>query len=90
MNIYKNQGFLNIILNTNQDLSSANSVGIRYRSPGGVVGQWAGSVTDTTKVSVSLTDSSLNEVGKWTMQSYAIFSGRTAYGNEFTQNVIDL
>jgi len=82
MPIYKNQGLLTIELDTLYDLASASSTKILYQKPDGTTGEWASAVSDTTKVSVSLDNDSLDQSGTWIFQAYAVEGGRNAYGQK--------
>lgn len=82
MPIFKNQGLLTIELDTLYDLTSATSTKILYQKPDGTKGEWEAAVSDTTKVSVSLDDDSLDQAGTWIFQAYAVEDSRTAYGQK--------
>lgn len=82
MPIYKNQGLLTIELDTSYDLTTATSTKILYQRPDGTLGEWEAAVSETTKLSVSLVNGSLDQVGTWIFQAFATVGGRNGYGQK--------
>lgn len=82
MPIYKNQGLLTIQLDTSYDLANTSSLKILFQKPDGTTGEWEAVASETTKVSVSLTNDSLDQPGTWIFQAYAVEGGRAAYGEK--------
>lgn len=82
MPLHQAQGLATIELETNYDITTATSTKILYQKPDGTKGEWAAVVTDTTKLSVALTNSSLDQSGTWIFQAYALIGGRAGYGQK--------
>ena len=78
--VYKNQSYLTIYLDTNVDLTTATSMEILYKKPDGTTGEWDGSADDTTKIKYDVQDGDLDQAGQWYFQAKFILNGETAYG----------
>jgi len=59
-----------ITLDLETDLTLATAALIKYRKPSGAEGQWTATVTETTKLSYTLQEGDLDEVGLWEIQPY--------------------
>jgi hypothetical protein len=90
--IYKGQPWT-AYLDTETDLTSA-TLKIRVKSPSGVITllDATQSVTPDTEIYAKITGAINNEVGKWDVRPWVLFSGDTEYtpGYPLMQRVEDL
>lgn len=91
--IYSGQSALTIRLTTNQDITGASAVLIKYKKPSGVTGYWTAAITTaaTGVISYTMADTSqLDETGKWTFWAHVTFSdGKVAPGEPIEKWVYD-
>jgi hypothetical protein len=78
-----------IRLTSDFDLSSADTIFIRYRKPDGSTGQWTATLNGTTNIQYTTTDADdLDVPGEWTFQGYATFvNGSDNFTNQVTGTV---
>ena len=79
--VFKYQGFLDIILDTEMDLTTGTDPKIKYRKPDGTNGEWSGTVVETTKIKKTLANADIDQNGKWSFQPFIDFAGRHAFGD---------
>ena len=85
--IFVGQEALQLILETNTDISEASGLKIKYRKPGGTEGFWAGTLNGTTQIKKDFIadEGELDEKGKWTFWAFCIMSdGRDLHGKPVT------
>jgi len=79
--VVENQTFLDIILDTRQDISTGTVFRILYEKPDNTSGQWTAVLEGTTKVKYAVANASdLDQTGTWKLQSYVEIGGDVAYG----------
>lgn len=79
--IYKNKGSLRVTQNTGVDLSSAIAQVMKYRKPDDTEGEWAATVTETTKIYHDFAENELDQSGNWARWAHVTFSdSRTQAG----------
>ena len=76
--IYTGQ-VVEIVLETNTDLSGATSPEIRYEKPNGFLGVWTAALSGNN-LTYTTTNNDLNVAGTWKLQAYVNQSG-TRLGN---------
>ena len=77
--IFKGQSLVKIVLDTEQDLSTATSPKIRCRKPSGVTAIFNATIVGTT-LEYEVQDGNLSESGTYSVQAYYEVAGRKAYG----------
>lgn len=92
--IYKNQSSLRLILDTDEDISTATTLQIKYSKPSGTSGTLTATISGTTAMYYDFTNtagvSELNESGLWRFWSKVTFSdGRIGYGEPVNIMVYD-
>lgn len=80
-NLFNTQSLLDLVLDTNIDLSSATSKFIHYEKPSGTDGSWTGVLEGTTSIRYSVQPGDIDEVGTWRFQTVVVIGGRTGYGD---------
>jgi len=86
--IYKGVIGAKLIVDVTGDISSGTVFKIYYRKPDGTTGSWT-ATKESNNTSISYTTtlaSDLDQVGKWTLQSYSEVGGWKGYG-EVTQEL---
>jgi hypothetical protein len=86
-NVFKNQGYFNLLLDTDIDLSSATVTRILYKNPRGASGYFTATVTATTKLSYQFTNADFAYSGEWQFQAYVEIGGLKAYGDIVYQTI---
>ncbi len=81
MSVFKTQTLLDLILDTNIDITSATVTRIYYEKPDGSVGFWAGTVEDTTKIKYAIQTDNIDTAGTWRFQTQVVIGGRTGWGD---------
>lgn len=71
--IYVGQEALELILDTNIDLSGASGLKIKYTKPDGTSGSWTGTLSGTTYIKKAFIDDAdeLDQAGIWTFWTAA-------------------
>jgi hypothetical protein len=90
--IYKGQSSLRIRLTTGVDITSASELLIKYRKPGGTLGDWTATSEDDVAgiIFYDLVIDDLDETGNWIFWAHVIFSdSRTAPGQGVTVRVYE-
>lgn len=86
-NVYINND-LQLTLETNTDISGANTYQIRYKKPDGTVGYWSGSLVGTTQIRVQIDNADLDVAGIWTFKSYVSYAtGEIYQGDPVTYEI---
>ena len=80
-NVYKNQDYLTIYLDTNVTLTGASSLKILYKKPDGTQGEWDGEIDSTTKIKYAVESGDIDQAGEWGFQSYFVLNGEIGYGD---------
>lgn len=76
--IYVDQPY-RLKLQTGTDLSSAQTVQIKYQKPSGTTGTFSGTVASSTQIYHDLTGTENNEDGEWLFQSDAQYLSNGEY-----------
>jgi len=82
--IYVGQESLDLILNTNTDLSTASNLKVKYKKPDDSTGSWTATLYNTTYIKKAFiaAGGELDQAGTWTFWAYATMSdGREIPGD---------
>ena len=87
MSVFVNQGLLTLTLETGIDLTTASLLQIKYKSPAGTRGTFAGTLVGTTKIKYDFVNDEITPAGMWSFQSYVEIGGLKAYGNIVSSDI---
>lgn len=87
--IFNTQGYLSIKLDTGVNLSTvgATDLAIKYKKPSGATGTWSATITETTKLIYTFSNTDLDETGLWKAQAFFKVSGKNAFCDIITFDV---
>ena len=76
-----------IILNTNETISSATITNMKVKKPDGTTATWVGALEGTTKIKYTVVEGDLSVAGTYKIQAYVSVSGWTGLGETATFQV---
>ena len=81
---------LNIILDTNVDVTGAASLAILYRQPDGTEGSWTAAQVTEEPTKIEAENAIADQHGMWQFQAKVVISGKTYYGAIVSQYIDDV
>jgi hypothetical protein len=85
--VFKNDIGTEIILDTENNISTGSIFRIYYKKPDNTVDFWVGSLFETTKIKYTTLIDDLDTVGDWLLQAYVVLPAWSGYGCKVTLNV---
>ncbi len=78
--IYKGDVGQKIILDTDQDISEATLLQIKYKKPDATTGTWTATLTGIDSAYYTTVENDLDQTGNWEIQLYVELGGAKIHG----------
>ena len=86
--LYKNQSYIEIVLDTKTDLTNATNCKILVKKDNAVKASWTATKAGTT-LKYDVLPNDLDETGIYSLQAYFEVSGRKAFGKPINIQVVE-